>query len=282
MEKKLICRERSSSVCTLDDYFKRKRPDSEAEEEAFQSSKKTARSPDKTCTPDIENLVDMDVSVLLKKLDEMRADLKKDIRAGNEELRQDFRNYQEEWRKEREEMLQEINGLKETVKQMKTKEQELVVKLDSLENQSRRSNVVFYNIDEKEGESWSECEGAVIKLAKEKMGVPVESRDIERAHRLGKKSKGRHRPIIVKFLSFKTKEEILANSNKLRGSNITVSEDFSARVRAVRKELIQHMEPLKKKGHRVFLRFDMLQVDGRKYSLEQVRGKTNWNKNSQE
>ena len=85
------------------------------------------------------------------------------------------------------------------------KNRQLRNKLDNLDGQSRRNNVIVQGIPESEGnETWAECEEAVKNCLQQDMGLDEDIR-IERAHRLPKpyamRDKGYPRDIIVK-LSF--------------------------------------------------------------------------------
>jgi len=68
------------------------------------------------------------------------------------------------------------------------------------------------------------------------MEIEVVDADIERAHRLNYRVRG-CRPIIIKLLSFKKKEEILAERGKLKGTEIYIRKDFTKRVMEKRKYL---------------------------------------------
>ena len=62
-----------------------------------------------------------------------------------------------------------------------------------MENQSRRNNIRILGVEETEDEkSWDDTKKVVKDLLKKKINIPGEA-DIERAHRVGKKTKaGRH------------------------------------------------------------------------------------------
>ena len=50
----------------------------------------------------------------------------------------------------------------------------------------------------------------------ERVNVDLKDLDIQRAHRLGQKRIGKTRPIIVRFISFKKRLELLKLKKKLR------------------------------------------------------------------
>ena len=87
-------------------------------------------------------------------------------------------------------------------------------KLDYLEGQSRRNNLIIDGIEETPGETWADSEAMI---------------EVERAHRAGKPvSRGnRPRPIVVKFVKYKDRSMILQRVKCLKGSMIYINEDYT-------------------------------------------------------
>ena len=59
---------------------------------------------------------------------------------------------------------------------------------------------------------------------------------MERAHRVGEKSNDTEREIVLQFSFYKDKINILRNCRKLRGTKISIFEDFSQEAMQIRKE----------------------------------------------
>jgi regulator of replication initiation timing len=167
-------------------------------------------------------------------------------------------------------MQKEMEELRENYQTIKSENEKLRSQLDLLEGHSRRSNVVFYNVQEEEGESWSKSEELVKHVMNSSMKLNVKDSDIERAHRIGRKTNG-NRPIIVRFSGYKKKTEVLRNSKNLKGTRIRIEEDFTAKIRNVRKELRQFMLEARSSGQFAILRYDKLLINGRGYSLEELK-----------
>ncbi|KAJ4425621.1 hypothetical protein ANN_27817 [Periplaneta americana] len=98
-------------------------------------------------------------------------------------------------------------------------------KVDYLENQSRRNNIVIYGVHEENGKRWEETENLVRRVVA-KIGIDLVNSDIERAHRVGRLNGGK-RPIVCRPAHFKMKCSILRGSKYLNGTGIVISEDFS-------------------------------------------------------
>ncbi|XP_077501283.1 uncharacterized protein LOC144112081 [Amblyomma americanum] len=152
-----------------------------------------------------------------------------------------------------------------TINQAK-KIEELETRLDDAENQSRRNNLIFYGIpDPASAETWAESEKLVIDVCRNNLDITLEPNDIERAHRLGNHSADRTRPVIVKFLSHKTKDALLSNGRKLKDTNYSIGEDFSRTVRHARKQLLVFA---KANSNKYSLRFKTLHIGSKRYVFD--------------
>ncbi|XP_035663791.1 protein unc-13 homolog C-like [Branchiostoma floridae] len=134
-------------------------------------------------------------------------------------------------------------------------------KVDYLENQSRRNNILIDGVADTKDETWDQCEQKVRDLLKEKLKLDPKQIEIERAHRNGRfQDGGRPRPIVAKLLRFKDKDTIIKRAKYLKGSTIYMNEDFSEKVRQKRKELIPEMKAARERGNIAYLKFDKLIV----------------------
>lgn len=142
-----------------------------------------------------------------------------------------------------------------------------------LETFSRRSNLRFLGIPEEERE---QSEALVRKILREKMDIQENDIYVERCHRLGPKSPGKTRPIIIKFTMFKDRELVWGNKLKLRGTDIFITEDFPAEIESKRsvlmpvfKEVVRDREnfPVGQKP-RVALVVDKLFINTEMYTID--------------
>ena len=81
---------------------------------------------------------------------------------------------------------------------------------------------------------------------------------IERAHRVGHPNSSNKRTIVAKFASYKTKEHILMEAKKLKGTNIFIYEDFSKDTMKIRKEKWEQIKILRKQGKFATLIYDRI------------------------
>ncbi|KAJ8936085.1 hypothetical protein NQ314_012494, partial [Rhamnusium bicolor] len=135
-------------------------------------------------------------------------------------------NYYLEWNLEKKFEKQEkrINILEKEVKSLKSDTEEIKIENDNIQQYSRRNNVRIFGVKEMEKEK---PEDEVFKLINEKIGVNLQSWDIEVCHRVGIKAKNKERAILVKFSSNKTKNEVLYKKKALKGTKVVIREDLT-------------------------------------------------------
>ncbi|KAH9361986.1 hypothetical protein HPB48_014925 [Haemaphysalis longicornis] len=131
-------------------------------------------------------------------------------------------------------------------------------KVDDLDNRSRRSNLIIYGVKEEE----KECEDILReKVAKEILQdiLKVNTSCIERIRRLGRvhqQEEAKRRPIILKLLNCRDKTAILKQCRKLKGSEYSISEDYSKTVRDIRKKLWTRTKDNRDHKDKVYLTYD--------------------------
>lgn len=93
--------------------------------------------------------------------------------------------------------------------------------IEDLQQYTRRNCVLVSGIPEEAGENTDE---KIIKLANEKMEVPLTGHDIDRTHRTGKRIAGKHRPIVVKFCRYNMRYKFIKSRKNLKGTKVGVQE----------------------------------------------------------
>ncbi|XP_075543269.1 uncharacterized protein LOC142577695 [Dermacentor variabilis] len=159
----------------------------------------------------------------------------------------------------------EVNCIKTVVDTNTKAISDISSRLNDSEDRARRSNLVFFGVSDTERETWQESEKKIVELCASNLNIKLDPFDIERAHRIGRYSSNRNRPIIIKLAHFKVKQHILSNAKQLRGSSYSISEDYSANTRHARKQLIEFGKSQQKPFK---LRYDKLIVDNRSYKYD--------------
>lgn len=153
----------------------------------------------------------------------------------------------------------------DSVREVKTSiakvNEELFDVVDDINNRMRRNNLIVKGIAETEREGYEESETIVKEFFATHLGV--QAGDIERAHRLGQRRANVDRPIIVKFLNFKSKMDVLRHAPKLKkleNPKVWLDEDFSPKVQLARKKLRDFAKATRNDNESYSLRFNLLYI----------------------
>ena len=171
----------------------------------------------------------------------------------------------------------EVNGvcaqIKSIKKEMNDEFEDLELKQEYLENQSRCINIKITGVQEDDTEkTWDDTEMIVKKMIREKLGIEKDMK-IERAHHVGKKFKSRDpsrhdgsasqssrssRPIAAKIRSWKTKQTILKVARKKRPKRVQFMRDFSRGTLERKASKIPAILEAQKEGKTAFMIMDKL------------------------
>ena len=140
-------------------------------------------------------------------------------------------------------------------------------KTDDLEGHSKRNNVIFYGVHREQNETNEECEERVKEMLTDKLDLSTHREvEFDRLHRLNRKPDS---PIIARCTFYETKVAILGARHKLKGTKVFISEDFSSRVREIRKKLLPHLKEARKENKRAAMVYDHLIIEGKRFCLDQ-------------
>ena len=208
--------------------------------------------------PSLRDIMTMLVS-LNSKFDNMQSDIQ-EVKRSNEQMKTEIEGIKETVH----DLKAENDRLRKQTTDMQERLDTLTLKADDLECRSKRNNVIFYGLHRPDGETGQDCEDALQDFLTDKLEL---SRTIEfdRVHRLNSKPNS---PVIARCTYFKDKNAILKARYKLKGSNIFLGEDFSVRVREIRKKLGPHLKAARDQGKRATMIFDHLLINGKKYTLD--------------
>nr|XP_054931791.1 uncharacterized protein LOC129387103 [Dermacentor andersoni] len=148
--------------------------------------------------------------------------------------------------------------------------QQQAERLVDYENRSRRNNLLIFGVPEARTETETDLRKVVVdNIVRSLLGV--ETKSIERIHRIGKQSEGRVRPVIMKFMDYREKEKVMRNCKKLKGTSFSINNDYSKETVDLRKKLWESSAPDRAKGARVSLVYDKLKINGRMFVWDQEK-----------
>jgi len=198
---------------------------------------------------------------LLNILTQLKDDIRADISQFKEEIREDI---------ERNRNLT-ISELKESISEVKKSHEEVKRTVAELDREKRRKNIILFGIKEEFNKYW-DLENFVLTLFKDKLQVGVNVTELDFIKRLGKPNGNQARPILVGFVQFRTKLLLLQSSGKLKGTNISISEDYPKGVAEIRKLLRPKLIEARREGKYAIIKYDKLIImDNLKDELNKKR-----------
>ena len=228
--------------------------------EMFKAQEETIRKIVSSCNSDTIMRLDrlseeiQDNNERLEKLNKETVDLKISLETSQEIFEKKFQKVNDNLSKQKQKHKEDINEL------WKDNDQ-LSERLRDLEDRSRRDNLRIDGIAELENETWEQTEEILHNLFKEKL--ELENISVERAHRVGNKGKNNKRTIVLKLASFKDKLKIISEARKLKGTNISINEDYSKETLEIRKEKWKEVKELRKNGTYAILVYDKVVIKGK-------------------
>ena len=127
-----------------------------------------------------------------------------------------------------------------------------------LESYSRRENLKFFGIPEKEanaeegGEAF-DTRAVLNQFLETVLGFqdPRINIEIQRVSRVGKSNNGKPRPILARFLRFQDRKRILRQGFKLKGTEYMMLQEFPQEIIEKRRKMMLKLKEAKGKGLRV-------------------------------
>lgn len=167
-------------------------------------------------------------------------------------------------------LMKDVEVTKQENVQLKKQVAEQHQKIQDMEKEIRRKNIVIKGVEDKYEEKSEEI-NEKLKAVFEQMKINIDSNaDIDEVKRMGKHRVGIRRPIIVKMLSGRKKTEILKQTKALRGTDIWIEEDYPKEILKERKSLIPHLKEARQKGYNVKLRYNKLIVNNEIFTIKEL------------
>ena len=139
-----------------------------------------------------------------------------------------------------------------------------------LECHSRRGNLKFFGVSERERESNSDTEKILREFMCRKLKIPpkdVEEIIFDRVHRISTRTRdGQNsgpRPIIVKLSAYQDKNFIKSFIKNLpKGTNIGISDDFPKEVDEIRRKLYPVLKAAKREKKEAYFKVEKILING--------------------
>ena len=115
-------------------------------------------------------------------------------------------------------------------RELSARNNDLAWELDSQEQYGRRNCQLFHGVAEPpQGMRRENTDAAVIDIMTNKLGLQVNDTDLDRSHRVGRKTQRatKLRPIIVKFVSCKVRAEVFRSKRGLKKTGLGITESLT-------------------------------------------------------
>uniref|UniRef100_A0A8D9AH65 Endonuclease-reverse transcriptase n=1 Tax=Cacopsylla melanoneura TaxID=428564 RepID=A0A8D9AH65_9HEMI len=129
------------------------------------------------------------------------------------------------------------------------------------EKEKRKRNVIIFGIEQEQGENYATLEEKLRNMIREKMDITILSTEVDSVKRFGR-AQNNQRPIIMALTTWKRKMELISNGRKLKGTGISIREDFPQEVQRIRKSLYEEMMEHRRNGRKAYIRYDKLIIEG--------------------
>eukprot|EP00095_Tigriopus_kingsejongensis_P005625 maker-scaffold335_size202896-snap-gene-1.20 protein:Tk05625 transcript:maker-scaffold335_size202896-snap-gene-1.20-mRNA-1 annotation:"sporulation-specific protein 15-like" len=182
----------------------------------------------------------------------------------------------------------EIDGLKDLVKNLDGMEDKLIgitTKMDAITgvyddlhekmheiDKTRKNNLLFYGIKpDFLPEIQTQLEQKIHEMMKVNLHISREIPCTKISRMISGPQVRGCRPVLVNFVNWKDREEVLRKATFLRGSNIYVTEDLSRKVREHRHELQKYARQVRSKSpnKKCMIRQDKLFIDNHMYVYDE-------------
>lgn len=162
-------------------------------------------------------------------------------------------------------LLLKIESYSEKIRKLERENSELKQQIEILDRNSRKNNIVVFGLMK------SEEEPSVENLCNQlntKLGVEIAKTDISNFYPLGK---SRDCPIKVELVSTFTKNHILRNCKKLKGTNISISADRTRKQQETNKILRNYLKKIRDSGEEgIYIRGEKLYRNNIGYTAEDI------------
>ena len=142
------------------------------------------------------------------------------------------------------------------------------IRLDNLEKDVKRRNVIIYGVSDDKHERYEAREEKVIEILRG-IGSSVTIENVDSTNRLGIFKDNNNRPILVRFITERAKKMVLSKAKNLKGKDIWINEDYTTKIQHERKLLVPKLKEMREKGYKAYIKYNQLIVDDKVYQTDE-------------
>lgn len=167
-------------------------------------------------------------------------------------------------------VMREIKEMKEENKNLRERVVKQEERIQHLEREVRKKNLIIKGIVDGEGEDENETRDKIVAVV-QKIGVDIDVKgDVDEVRRIGKYRPQQKRPILVKLTKESTRRTVLKNAKKLKGTDIWIDEDYPREVQEERRRLMPRMKEARENGCKAIVKYNKLIINGEVHTAEQL------------
>ena len=191
------------------------------------------------------------------------------LKTTSDEQKKQYEELKTEIARLKADVLEDIKFCKESYEKIQVESRIERQKLLNLERKVKKYNLIFYGLQFEE----SEVNEKVTDLINTILKVNCTKKDFRDIYYFGKKIGDKPRPVLVEVLYYSLKLEVLKHSFHLKGTGISVDNDYATEDYEKRKFLKEQLKLARDRKYNVKIKGLSLIVNGEKYSYEQLKQK---------
>lgn len=165
------------------------------------------------------------------------------------------------------EIKSEIKSIKNTVFKLDNKCNELEKRIINLDRKVRKNNIIIFGLEEV---SEKNLLNYVLKKLNETLHIDLRDTDINNIYKIGSKN-----TILLEFISHLRKQLVFKNIKKLKGSNISITNDLCPEDQNNRKILYENLKEARKRNLTAIIKNNKLYVNNEAFTADQLINKEN-------
>lgn len=199
------------------------------------------------------------MQIMIEEIKKINEKITKDAEENNE-LKRCLISDSQEVKTKMDKILKEVEGTNVNVQQNTTR-------IDRIEMEKRKRNVIIFGIAETQDERKSELEEKIFDILRNKLRSDIKSEEVDYITRMGTKNQNERRDkprgVLVSLTTLRRKFNILSLKKNLKGTQIFVAEHFSKEITEKRKPLLEEAKRLRSQGKYATVKYDKLVVSTR-------------------
>lgn len=158
-----------------------------------------------------------------------------------------------------------IESLSNKINTLEKENLNLKDKIELLERNQKQNNIVIFGLNKKSDEVTVEN---ICQEIKTRLDINLTEADVNNIYSLGKSENS---PVKIELVSLLKKKNILKNCHRLKGSNISVTQDLTLKQRQENKILRRHLRKSREnKQYRSYIKGDRLYINNVPYTSREL------------